>query len=330
MASALIAGPALAGPQPTYRVLVSTDLGGDPDDIQSLYRLVHYSDILRVEGIVSSPGPGARHSAENIRCWIRFIEVERMRANGHPELMSEAALLGCVRQGALTPGPPAAHRRTEGSEWIIKRARAGDPEGRGRPLWVLVWGSATDLAQALFDDPGIARLIRVYTIGSANTRADPASRQYIFEGLSNRWPELFWIENGAPMSPPADTFRGVYLGGDQSGEWSYTEFVTRNIRPAGRPGGLFPLAGPGFTGLKEGDSPSMLYLLSPLLGGPGNVDDPTQESWGGRFRRYDGSKYPNYYVDLENPSIAQTTISRWRVAFLSDWKRRWSWYRSER
>jgi hypothetical protein len=34
----------------TYRVLVSTDLGGDPDDIQSLYRLIHYSNVLRVEG----------------------------------------------------------------------------------------------------------------------------------------------------------------------------------------------------------------------------------------------------------------------------------------
>lgn len=43
-----------------YRVYVSTDLGGDPDDIQSLYRLIHYSDVLKVEGIGSCTGP-VRH-----------------------------------------------------------------------------------------------------------------------------------------------------------------------------------------------------------------------------------------------------------------------------
>ena len=34
----------------TFRVFVSTDLGGDPDDIQSLVHLLHYSDVLRLEG----------------------------------------------------------------------------------------------------------------------------------------------------------------------------------------------------------------------------------------------------------------------------------------
>jgi hypothetical protein len=29
----------------TYRVLVSTDLGGDPDGIQSLIHLLHYTTI---------------------------------------------------------------------------------------------------------------------------------------------------------------------------------------------------------------------------------------------------------------------------------------------
>jgi hypothetical protein len=32
---------------------------------------------------------------------------------------------------------------------------------------------------------------------------------------------------------------------------------------------------------KEGDTLSFLYLLSPVIGGVGNVDDPTDESWGG-------------------------------------------------
>jgi hypothetical protein len=305
-----------------YRVLVSTDLGGDPDDIQSLYRLVHYSDVLRIEGIISTPGPGAKHSADLVRHWIRQVDIEKMRSNGHRELMSESELLSVVKQGASEAGAPTADRKTEGSDWILRQARADDK----RPLWVLAWGSATDVAQALHDDPSIAPKIRLYTIGANNTRRDPGARQYILEGLANKWPSLFWIENGDMPNGSRDTFRGVYSGGDQSGEWDWKEFVSRNIRPHGAPGEAFPLAGPKRAGLKEGDSPSILYLLSPAVGGVGDPENPTLENWGGRFRHFDRSRYPNYYVDLESKPEAQGTVSKWRVQFLSDWKHRWTWY----
>jgi hypothetical protein len=327
----------LAGGQTTYRVLVSTDLGGDPDDIQSLYRLAHYSDILKVEGIVSSPGPGAKNSAAKIREWLLRIDIETMR-RGHRELTDEASLVGALRQGAYHPGAPSKARVTEGSKFIIERAHAPDPEGKGRVLWILVWGSLTDVAQAIHDDPAIVPKIRIYYIGSSNTRADLASRDYLFEGLKSKWPHLWWIENGTLPLRAHDTFRGVYLGGDQSGEWHNEEFVKRNIRGRGSDhggefdeiaGDAFPLAGPGPQGsiLKEGDSPSMLYLLSPVLGGVGNVDNPAAESWGGRFRAYDKAAFPNFYVDLPLPEEeVRTSVNKWRVAYLSDWKKRWQWY----
>ena len=324
LAAVVVTGAVLAGtPATSYRVLVSTDLGGDPDDVQSLYRLVHYSDVLRTEGIVSSPGPGARHSAKLIREWIARIEVDRMRTKGHRELMSEAQLLALVKQGSADAGPPSPQRRTEGSAWIVECASAA---GDSRPLWVLVWGSATDVAQALHDDPSIAARIRLYTIGANNTRHDPLARQYIFDGLATKWPDLFWIENGDLPNGSRDTFRGVYLGGDQAGEWSWTEFVRQSVRPYAPSGVAFPLAGPERAGLKEGDSPSMLYLLSEAVGKLGNVEDPTGESWGGRFRHFDRARYPNYYVDLDDKAEAQASVSKWRVAFLSDWKKRWAWY----
>jgi hypothetical protein len=70
-------------------------------------------------------------------------------------------------------------------------------------------------------------------------------------------------------------------------------------------------------------------LLSPLLARVGDVDDPAQPSWGGRFRRENPSQYPNYWVDLYagDPEACQWTTYRWRVQFLSDWKQRWDWYR---
>ena len=324
---ALLLLAALVAPaQPTYRVFVSTDLGGDPDDIQSLYRLLHYSDILKVEGIISSPGPGAENSAEKIRRWIRTIRIDSMRANGHPELITEQRALSLVRQGLETPGAPAKGRSTPGSELLIERAHAQD--AADRPLWVLVWGSFTDVAQALDDDPSIAGKVRIYSIGSSNTVADPAARDWLRARLDDRFPDLWWIENGLLPRLSTDTFRGVYQGGVQEGEWGNQAFVRTNIRGHGPAGDAFPLAEwPGDT-LKEGDSPSMLYLLSPVLVRVGNVDNPAQPNWGGRFRREDPAKYPNYWVDLYpgDPDACQWTASRWRIDFLHHWKQRWDRY----
>src|SRR5688500_4260291 len=90
----------------TYRVLVSTDLGGDPDDIQSLYRLLHYSDILRIEGLVSSPGPGAKNLEELIRHWVTRVDLDHLRGKGHEELMAEEEVLSVIRQGHTEPVAP--------------------------------------------------------------------------------------------------------------------------------------------------------------------------------------------------------------------------------
>lgn len=319
-----------------YRVLVSTDLGGDPDDIQSLYRLIHYSDVLKVEAVTSCTGPGSTPSADLIREWVRRVDVDFLRSKGYPELMDEASILDGVVQGVLTKGAPSSDRKTEASERIIAQAHTEDPEGLGRPLWVLVWGSITDVAQALHDDPSIAPKIRINFIGSSNTKHDPQSREYVFEFMEAEYPGLWWIEDGIMPHVKYDTFRGVYEGGDQSGEWHNIRYIEQNVKGHGsNHGGEFDeLCGDAFPGaigdsgaLKEGDSPTMLHLLSPVFGGVGDVDDPRVESWGGRYRLAQADRFPNYYVDLDEPSeICRGTISRWRVDFLSHWKERWDRY----
>ena len=62
----------------TYRVLVSTDLGGDPDDIQSPVHLLHYSDILRLEGCCPQPPRGSTPRAENVREWVRRVDLDHL------------------------------------------------------------------------------------------------------------------------------------------------------------------------------------------------------------------------------------------------------------
>ncbi|ETR66708.1 MAG: hypothetical protein OMM_12448, partial [Candidatus Magnetoglobus multicellularis str. Araruama] len=55
------------------------------------------------------------------------------------------------------------------------------------------------------------------------------------------------------------------------------------------------------------------------------MDDPTQESWGGRFKR----KRTNFWTDLKEGSNiyeivweSTTTVSKWREYYLRDWQKR--------
>jgi len=326
------------------RVLIDTDLGGgiegdggvrgDADDVQSLVRAIHYSDLLGIEGIVSTEAPGSG-DPDVIREWIRRTDVDHLRDQGYTDLMTESELLDAVKTGTRQRRGPRDGGSTEGSRFIIERAHAGSEDD---PLWVLVWGSMGTVAQALYDDPSIVSKIRIYSIGDFNSRANLDARNAVVSVLDDH-PELWWVENAVLPFQSRSTYRGVFEGGNQRGQWDPVAFVARNIRDHGTDAdGEFPQklgdAFPGATGprpvrggLKEGDSPTLLYLLSPTFGGIGDLDDPTQPSWGGRFRR-SGPDTPNYYVDIDCSTTEECarTINRHRVDFLSHWRDRWDRY----
>lgn len=327
----------------TFDVIIDTDLGGDPDDIQSLFRAVHYSDILKIKGIIATPCTQIEAHpwdtiprVELISKWIKRIDVDHLRQMGYKDLIDEETLLGLVALGSVKPGLPTQDKSSKGSQWIIKTARNYSQEN---PLWILVWGSITTIAQALYDAPDIADKIRIYYISSSNTLHDTSSREFIFDFMQNNYTELWWIENGILPRGTHETFRGVYQSGLQEGEWSYTSFIDHNIRNHGsthrglfkeKCGDVFPVANWPENSLKEGDSPSILFLTSSVIGNVGDVNDPTKESWGGQFRHYDKVKFPNYYVDLDLPAAeCQWTIGKWRYDILKDWKQRWDRYESK-
>ena len=295
------AGGALAGDRP--RVIVSTDVGGsDPDDFQSMVHLLHYADVLDIEGLISSPPEGGRveHIQEVIEAYASDYPTLKQRSKGYP---APDALRSVAKQGAIDAAPPSGWSQpTAGSQWIIQAAKADDP----RPLWVLVWGSITDVAQAIHDDPAIKSKLRVYSIGSWNTQQDRAARNYLFQEHADLW----WIENDA-------TFRGMYVGGEQDGEWGNLEFVAKSIRGHGALGDLFFRKK---RDIKMGDTPSLLYLLR------GDANDPTTAHWGGAFVKTEHG--PHYWTDnpdrrlFEKGHAGAKTVNRWRVDYLTDWQRR--------
>jgi hypothetical protein len=226
-----------------------------------------------------------------------------------PEVLREL-----VKQGAIDPAPKQGYRKpTEGSRWIIERARAKDPNGR--PLWILVWGSITDVAQAVHDDPSIKDAIRVYFISSWNRRNDPHARDYLF----NSHKDLWWIECDT-------TFRGMYIGGSSkatSGDMSNRGFIEEHVKGRGALGNLLYQKK---RDIKMGDTPSVLYLMR------GNPDKPAIPHWGGQFQRPDKDR-PHYWTDIRDESLAEggrfgaKTVNRWRKDYLHDWQRRLEWLR---
>ncbi len=284
-------------------MIVSSDIGGsDPDDFQSMVHLLLYADVLDLEGLISSP-PGAgraQHILEVLDAYEQDLVGLRQRSAEYP---TPDSLRSLVQQGAVDAAPEQGWSEpTAGSQWIRQRAHASDE----RPLWVLVWGSITDVAQAVHDDPTIKQRMRVYSIGSWNTRMDKAARAYLFQNHSDLW----WIESDT-------TFRGMYVGGRQDGQWGNLAFVLRHVKGHGALGDLFHQKKPD---IKMGDTPSLLYLLR------GDFDDPTMPHWGGAYHKTDHG--PHYWTDDPAPANAQgefpgaKTVNRWRRDYLQDWRER--------
>jgi hypothetical protein len=246
-----------------HRVLVSTDIGGtDPDDFQSLVHLLLYADVLDLEGIVSSPyGPGRKsHILDVIDRYDRDYPNLKTWSPRYP---TPAALRDLAKQGETEVAPYGGVRSaTEGSDWIVRAARRDDP----RPLHLLVWGGLEDLAQALHDAPDILPKLRVYFVGGPNKKWSVDAYCYI----ARQHPRLWMIESNA-------TYRGWFVGGNQSGEWGNRAFVEAHVAGHGALGAFF--ATQLEAGIKMGDTPSVARLLR------GAPDDATQPGWGGRYVR---------------------------------------------
>lgn len=288
------------------RIIISSDIGGDdPDDYQSMVHLLLYADHFQLEGLVSSPPGKGRKSNVNEVLEAYRHDYKNLRKHSR-KFPKPSYLFRISKQGSLeiqqaeNPQVPS-----EGASWIIQKAN----ERSHDPLYILVWGSITDVAQAVYADPGIKKTIRIYSIGSWNTQQDQRSRDYLF----HQHPDLWWIENNT-------TFRGMYMGGEIEGDYDNTRFVEKYVKNFGALGELFWQKK---SDIKMGDTPSVLYFLS------GDITNPEGDSWGGSFVRHPDRA--TYWTDkpenewIENGRAGAKTVNRYRKEFLSDWAMRMRW-----
>src|SRR5688572_15777593 len=137
------------------RLIILTDIGGDPDDQQSLIRLMLYSNEFELEGLIATSAgtlgelPKAAVKTELVREIVDAYGQVRdnlaLHAEGFPEVDQLRKL---IKTGNKQRGKDAIgeHDDTEASQWIIAAADRDDE----RPLNIAVWGGQTDLAQALW------------------------------------------------------------------------------------------------------------------------------------------------------------------------------------
>ena len=314
------------------RLLVLTDIGGDPDDQQSLIRLLLYSNEIEIEGLIATAAgtPGELKEAVIRPDLIR--QIVEAYGKVQPNLAKHAAgfpaadtLLSWIKAGNPRRGLEqiGAEHDTEGSQWIIRAVDKMD----SRPLNITIWGGQTDLAQALWrvrhdrGDAGLADFaarLRVYDIDDQD-RIQP----WIFENF----PDLFYLLNKAP--PKQDkregAYRGMYLGGDES--LTSLKWLDEHVRQDHGPlGALYPAktwTEPNPHGaLKEGDTPSWFYFLPIALHHPAQ---PTWGGWGGRFRNVERGLWRDVPDIVNEKSDPRASVWRWRPVFQRDFQARMDW-----
>lgn len=339
------------------RLVVLSDIEADPDDSQTLIRLLLYSNQIDIEGLiaVTSVHQKTRVAPETMRKILdAYGKVQTNLLKHEPGFPSKEELLGKVKQGLPVFGMEGVGKGkdSDGSECIIKVLEKNDE----RPLWISVWGGTSCLAQALWkmketktpDELNkLVGKLRVYTI------SDQDNTGY---WIRKNFPDLFYIVS------PGSYMTATWIGINQFVKGANNDVIgnswlTKNIQVGHGPlGASYPDVSYGM----EGDTPSWLMLI------PTGLNDktiPNWGSWGGRYELYkpeplktpvpevftgggpyepetrpiwtDASdtytpfKQNNFGKAVRRDSVKftgnQVTLWRWREDFQNDFAARMSW-----
>lgn len=261
-----------------HRLIVLTDIENEPDDTQSLIRLLLYANQIDIEGIVATTSVHLKNrvAPESIhRVLAAYAQVQPnllKHETGYPDAKAFTVTQGLPTYGMTGVGND---KDSPGSRLIVAALEKDDP----RPLWVTAWGGANTLAQALYriradktpqEAKRLIAKLRVYTISDQDDTGI---------WMRTEFPDLFYIVS--PGGYGAATWTGImhFEPGHDNREFS-TPWIADHIQQGHGPlGALYPDVSYGM----EGDTPSFLSLIPNGLNAP---DTPDQGGWGGRYELY--------------------------------------------
>ena len=304
------------------RVFVTTDIGvrSDPDDTQSLAHILSFADQVEIEGFsTSSPG-----EPTNVRDGVSFIkkainayavDLPRLKTRSPNGKFSDPQyLLSNVFQGINKVGNKNGGNwgKSAGSEAIIKAARCAYHKSDKRPLYILTWGSSTEVVRALEGAPDIAKYIRLVSYSHYNNAQTSYGNFIAVNDYLKRVSQsmkLWWIDY-----PVGSTELPLYR---------CTDSTTNRLQNAGKLGKTIKqntdlsrsnASCSGGRGFKLGDTITTMFVFNSAT----RRNNPRISLWG----RYSKSSIEPNIWHLRNETLRGINSYYGRSRVYSDWKSR--------
>jgi hypothetical protein len=304
------------------RIIIETDAGGDPDDEQSLVRLLLYANEWDVEGVIANRA--VARDGENLNSERTGLGIARrlVKAYGecYPNLSQHAP--GYPKPEELLKRTVAGYADTEDAvNLIIAAVDRDDP----RPVWYCDWG--TDLGASpnnlkrVLDQVLKTRGAEGYAKFKKRLRLSSADK--FDEHTSSLDPPFpIWVDT---FRPPVDGKRWYHRFSEITAKAGGFDIERDLLTNHGPLGALYPTNTTHRQ--KEGDTMTFLYLV------PTGMNDPEQPGWGSWAGRYGPNpEFPGkpYYwaseVDTWNGSTYRdNTLIRGAADLQNDFKARLDW-----
>ncbi|WP_231993796.1 DUF1593 domain-containing protein [Pseudobythopirellula maris] len=295
------------------RVINTTDLGADPDDEQSMVRQLVCANEFDIEGLIVATGCWKKNQHDTkmldklVDAYAESYDNLKVHAEGFPtpEYLRSISIMG---QKGYGMGDVGDGKDSPGSELIIASVDKDDP----RPVWVMCWGGANNVAQAIW---------KVRETRSESELAEFLGKLRVFDILgqddagawiAKNFPELLYI-------------RATKVYGWQPSD----EYLDEHIQNHGPLGAVYP----DRKWATEGDTPAFMHVYPNGLNDPDKID---QGGWGGRFgltkkagirsmRPVKNEPEFDPYLMHGNTPDGASAIKRWNEGYNNDFAARMDW-----
>jgi hypothetical protein len=307
------------------RLVVLTDISTwEPDDHESLIRLMVHADLYEIEGIIVTTG----WSMDNVNEHKQFKDIatgvidayendlpnllKRSEQTGFEhdndqqqigywpsaQYLRDRTMFGSMRMGMSFVGPD---NNSDGSNLIIKLADEDDD----RPIWVTFWGGGNTLAQAIWQVKQTRSEVELKTFlhkirAYAITDQDRPQKSG-FDSSSHAWMRREFSDD---LLFIWDECAWKYQNGTGKANWSKYE---TDIQNHGNLGKQYPKYVWGV----EGDTPAFLHIMP---NGLNNPDKPIQAGWGG-YSEWGLGEDKNGYSFVNNSGDIYNTCRKYEDHF---------------
>ncbi len=306
-----------AAPSESYkpRVINTTDLGADPDDEQSMVRQLVCANEFDIEGLIVATGCWKKNQSNTamldklLAAYGEVVSNLQVHADGFPSL-EDLKKISVMGQTGYGMGDVGNGKDSPGSDLIIASVDKKDP----RPVWLMCWGGANNVAQAIWKVKETRSDSELKTFLSKLRVFDILGQDDAGAWIAKTFPDVVYIRA-----------TGVY------GWQPSDEYLDQHIQNHGPLGAVYP----DRKWATEGDTPAFMHVYPNGLNDPEKLD---QGGWGGRFsltkqsgirsmravEKASENKYDPYYMYGNTPEKAKS-IKRWNKGYDNDFAARMDW-----